>query len=201
MGLKEIIVILLSYFIGCFNTGYYYTRLVYHKDIRSIGTNVTGALNVSRLAGKKGFLITFLGDAGKGALIVWLCRILQFSDTVTMVCIFMVLAGHIFPFQLKFHGGKGISTIFGALLVFHPMLVVYLGLICLILLPFVQPSTVASLFALLILPIVLYFRNYSWQMIGFAVLYALVINYACRWNWKDYISKKGHRNNKKDKLS
>ncbi len=186
MGIHAIVIIIFSYFLGCINFGYYYVRYFYKQDVRTVGTNVTGAMNVSRIAGKKGFLITFACDAIKGAIPVVICRILQLSNTIAMVCILMVIIGHIFPFQLSFQGGKGLSTAFGAYLIFNPILIIYLLLTCALLLPFVRRFTVTSLFSLVILPAELYFGYNSWVISGFFLLYTTIILYACRGNIVDF---------------
>ncbi len=187
--------VVLSYLIGCFSTGYYYAKLRYHTDIREIGTNVTGAMNVSRLAGKKGFILTFLGDALKGVLTVFLCRVFHTPDWVTLLCIVTVLLGHVFPIQLKFRGGKGMSTIFGALLVYDPILILMLFGTCVIFYPFVRRYTITALFALLILPLELFFADFSPVLIYFSLIYAAILIFACRSNVMEYIRTKALEGN------
>lgn len=189
MSYPNVIFLFFSYFLGCINTGYYYTRIAYKEDIRAIGTNVTGAVNVSRRAGKKGFIITFLGDSLKGAIVVALCRLFGFETTITMLGILFVITGHIFPLQLKFKGGKGISTAFGAYLTFQPILILYLLVICGVLLPSVRRYTITCLFSLLILPFLLFLTNCSWILIFFFLLYGILINYACKSNILEYLHK------------
>jgi len=178
MELMDIVLILLSYLLGCFNTGFYYTRYFYKQDIRAVGTNVTGAMNVSRVAGKKGFVITFLGDALKGAFVVVLCRLLKLSDITILLSILLVIMGHIFPFQLKFRGGKGLST----------------------LIPFIRRYTVTSLFALMLLPLELFIADYPWKMIGFILLYVILLIFACRDNLKDYVRTRAYEGNVRGKV-
>ncbi len=186
MAFRDIIMSIFSYLLGCINTGYYYVKIIYGVDVREKGTKVTGAMNVSRIAGKKGFLITFLGDAMKGGIVVLLSRLLGLEDISLMLCMLMVIVGHIFPIQLKFQGGKGISTAFGAILAFHPVIIIYLILLCAVLLPFIKQYTITSLIALFVLPIILFWLSYSRQVIGFFVLYAIMISFACKDNWKNY---------------
>lgn len=197
MGWKNIIIIIVSYLLGCINTGYYYALFFYRQDIRTIGTNVTGAMNVSRLAGKKGFVITFLGDALKGALVVLLCRFLHLEEGITLLSIAMVLVGHIFPLQLKFHGGKGISTIFGALLIYNPILIVYLVVTCVVIYPFVRKFTITSLFALLLFPLEIFITDYSSLLVYFTIVYAIIIIFSCRSNLKEYINARAYLGNGK----
>lgn len=201
MEWKDIIMIALSYVIGCFSTGYYYVRIFYKKDIREIGTNVTGAYNVSRLSGGKGFMITFIGDAVKGVLPVILCRLLGLNDITIFLCIFMVILGHIFPIQLKFKGGKGLSTAFGAFLAFHPLILLYWFVGALIIYPFIRRYTITSLFALALLPLILFIAGYSLVVILVFISYALLILYAGRSNLGEFIKERayyGARNKKND---
>jgi glycerol-3-phosphate acyltransferase PlsY len=187
-----IIAVLFSFCLGCFNAGYYYTKLLYKKDIREVGTNVTGAMNVSRLAGKKGFLITFLGDSLKGALVVLLARSLALGQLGILFCILSVLLGHIFPVQLHFQGGKGMSTIFGALLTYQPFMILLLFLTCLAFYPFVRKYTITSLYAFLLFPLELFLTDYSLVVVLFSMAYAALIIYACRSNVKEYVTGKAY---------
>jgi glycerol-3-phosphate acyltransferase PlsY len=186
MEIKSAAAIIFSYLLGCFNTGYYYTRLFYQKDIRSVGTNVTGATNVGRVAGKKGFVITFLGDAGKGAFAVILGRLLGLGELTVLLSVLMVIAGHIFPLQLKFKGGKGISTLIGAFITYNPILVLFLLATCIVIYPFVRQYTVTSLFALCLFPIELFIAGFAWWKIIIFALCSIIILYACRNNLRDY---------------
>ncbi len=192
MIIKIIIVVLVSYGLGCFNTGYYYTRLLHKRDIREVGTNATGAMNVSRIAGKKGFVITFLGDTLKGVLVVFLARSLELGQLGILLCILGVLLGHIFPVQLHFQGGKGISTIFGALLAYQPFMILMLFLTCLVFYPFVRRYTITSLYAFLLFPLELFLTDYPMIVVLFSIAYAVLIIYACRSNVKEYLKEKAY---------
>lgn len=190
--MKDLIVVMASYLLGCINTGYYFIRIFYKQDIRTIGTNVTGATNVSRIAGKKGFAITLAGDFLKGVATMVLCRSFEVGDTATLVCIFAVIAGHVFPFQLHFKGGKGLSTTLGAMLLHAPMTVIYVLVIAGILLVFVKKRTISVLMALLILPIVLLAADYAWEYILLFLALDAVFLYAFRENIRAYRGKWRH---------
>lgn len=110
--------ILFSYAMGCFCAGYYLTRLRTGQDIRSMGSGATGAKNVGRVLGAWGFVLTFLIDFAKGAAAVWLAHQFGREPPVVMMCVIAVVAGHIWPLQLKFRGGKGIATGLGAIVMF-----------------------------------------------------------------------------------
>jgi len=118
-GLQATSSVVVAYFLGCFATGYYLVRARTGEDIREIESGSIGARNVSRVLGKSGYLLTTLCDMTKGALAVWFASEFTRHNGLTMaLAVLAVVAGHIWPAQLHFHGGKGIATSFAALLLF-----------------------------------------------------------------------------------
>ena len=115
---KEVSWILTSYCLGCFTAGYYWVRFRTGLDIRHQGSGTVGARNAGRVLGATGFLVTFLLDFGKGALVVAGAQFLHLSGPAVVASILAVVLGHTFPIQLRFHGGKGISTSLGAVLAY-----------------------------------------------------------------------------------
>ena len=111
-----------AYLLGCFATGYYLVRARLGEDIRQLGSGNIGARNVGRVLGKSGFLITLLGDFGKGVLAIWVTRHFTTDERIVALAMVAVVAGHIWPVQLRFHGGKGMATSLGALLAFDSKL-------------------------------------------------------------------------------
>ena len=138
---------LLAYVLGCFTAGYYLVRWLAEKDIRDIGSGSVGARNVGRVLGKTGFFLTVLFDFGKGAIAVLTARHFTTDDRLVGVAMVAVVAGHIWPAQLRFHGGKGMATSLGALLAYDPQLAgtfaVLLLCFCLVLRKLVVPSLLA----------------------------------------------------------
>ena len=120
---KEIIVVLAGYGLGTINTGYYLVRLRTGRDIRRVGSGSTGSSNVSRTLGTLGFLITFTGDTAKGAIATAAALLLGLGSWGMALVMIAVVAGHIWPVQLGFRGGKGLATALGAALIFDCWLV------------------------------------------------------------------------------
>lgn len=110
------------YALGCVTLGYYLVRLATGKDIRSVGSGSVGASNVGRTLGPWGFGATLAGDLGKGAVAVWVTERFAESEGMKLVAILAVVTGHVWPVQLRFHGGKGMATAAGALTAFNPLL-------------------------------------------------------------------------------
>src|SRR5512135_2701540 len=118
-----------AYLLGCITTGYYLVRLRLRQDLRDLGSGSVGARNVGRLLGRPGFLLTVLGDFGKGALAVWAARHFTTDDRLVALAMLAVVAGHVWPVQLCFRGGKGMATALGALLVYDWQLALACALI------------------------------------------------------------------------
>ncbi len=107
-----------AYALGCCTTGYYLVRWRLGEDIRALGSGSVGARNVGRALGWGGFALTVLGDFGKGALAVWAAHRFTESASLAALAMLAVVAGHIWPVQLRFRGGKGVATSLGALAVY-----------------------------------------------------------------------------------
>jgi glycerol-3-phosphate acyltransferase PlsY len=111
-----------GYLLGSIPFGVLVMRAAGAGDPRAIGSGNIGATNVLR-SGRKGLaLLTLLGDGGKAALAVLVAWLATRSDSLTAQAWATSLAagaaflGHLFPVWLKFKGGKGVATFFGALL-------------------------------------------------------------------------------------
>lgn len=114
--------ILISYLLGSLTVGYYIVRYTLDCDIREFGSGSVGATNVSRLLGSKGFVLTFVGDMGKGGLALLLAQWVGCQPIWLAFILIAVVVGHIWPIQLRFKGGKGVATALGGLTVYDPML-------------------------------------------------------------------------------
>jgi acyl phosphate:glycerol-3-phosphate acyltransferase len=152
---------LLSYFIGNLMTGYTIVKLSRNKDIRDLGSGNVGARNAGRLFGKKFFVLTFLGDALKGALVIYCGQSFDYSPCQQLVGLELAVIGHILPVFLRFNGGKGVSTFIGGMLAFNPLISVVIIAGYLIIYPFTKSFTVAGLISLIIIPLYYYFYEDS----------------------------------------
>jgi glycerol-3-phosphate acyltransferase PlsY len=144
-----------AYLMGCFNTGYYLVRMKTGQDIRTLASGGSGSRNVGRLLGTKGFVITLIGDAGKGMAAIWLARYLALEPWQFFCVLLAVTAGHIFPAQLGFRGGKGFATLAGGLLLLAPTLLLTGFLLSVLILLVVRRTTKAGLLALACTPLIM----------------------------------------------
>src|ERR1044071_6244720 len=121
--LLRIALVVIAYLLGSIPFGYLLVKYVFTggEDVRKIGSGGIGATNVSRRAGWKGGLLTYVFDVAKGAAAVLLMRQVESADYLWIgAAAVAAIAGHIFPVFLKFRGGKGVATGVGVYLVLAP---------------------------------------------------------------------------------
>jgi glycerol-3-phosphate acyltransferase PlsY len=143
-----------AYLLGCFTGGYYLVRWLAHQDIRTIGSGGVGARNVSRVLGKPGFLLTVLADGGKGLLAVWVARHFTADSRLVLLSMLAVVAGHLWPAQLRFRGGKGMATSLGALLAFNPWLALAFAVVFVVLAAALRRTVLPAMTAIAVVPMV-----------------------------------------------
>jgi len=169
-------IFLAGYALGCFTTGYYLVRLRQGHDIRDLGSGSVGAKNVGRLLGWQGFLVTVLGDFGKGALAVWAARHFTTDDRLVLLAMLAVVSGHVWPVQLYFRGGKGMATALGALLVYDYQLALAVALLFAAAFAALRKTVLPGLFALACLPLISWYLVHGpAEVAGSAALAGLVL--------------------------
>ncbi len=126
--MKYLIVALISYLLGSLPAGYFVGKLVFKKDIRSMGSGNIGTTNALRNFGKKAGLATFAFDFIKGMLACLIGNKI-IGENGMYTAMFFVVIGHMYSFLLNFKAGKGIATIFGALVYIKPTFALILFLV------------------------------------------------------------------------
>ena len=110
--------VLFGYIVGCFNPSYFLAK-IRGFDIREKGSGNAGASNALILFGKLRGVLCALIDIAKATLIILAMQKLfptaSFAFSVTGVA---CILGHIFPFYMKFRGGKGLACLGGMILAF-----------------------------------------------------------------------------------
>lgn len=119
----KIIFVAIAYLLGSIPFGYLFVKYVFTsgEDVRETGSGGIGATNVTRRAGVKGGLLTYVFDVAKGVAAVMLMRLGADDDYfwIGAAAIFAII-GHIFPIFLGFRGGKGVATGVGVYLALAP---------------------------------------------------------------------------------
>jgi glycerol-3-phosphate acyltransferase PlsY len=122
-------------------------------DLRELGSGGLGARNTGRILGPAGFLATAAGDVAKGALAVCAARHFTGQDHLGALAMLAVVAGHVWPAQLRFRGGKGIATSLGALMICSFQLALAYGVLFGAGLAMFRKSVPAGLLAFVCLPL------------------------------------------------
>ena len=122
MAMDLALSLVLGYFLGAIPVGVFAGRAFAGIDPREAGSRNIGFTNVLRVAGKTAGIVTLIGDMGKGAVAVYLARVLlgpSAGDSILAAGAAAIL-GHLFPVFLGFKGGKGVATALGVLLAAEP---------------------------------------------------------------------------------
>ena len=124
-----LLAVILGYLLGCSSMAFYIGKIK-NKDIRTAGSGNLGASNTAVLFGWGAGILVALHDIGKGVLAVLLARWLfpgaAHGDAAAGVA---CVLGHIFPFYLKFRGGKGLASYFGMTLALNWKLALLVALV------------------------------------------------------------------------
>lgn len=121
MGLPATIATLLAcYALGCVSPAYYAVKWRTGRDLRRTGTGNVGAANAGRILGKTGYVIIAVLDIFKGWAAMYWAAHQGLSSWWLAAVGAAVVAGHLWPAQLAFRGGKGVATAYGVIIFSAP---------------------------------------------------------------------------------
>lgn len=123
-----------GYLMGSLPMGVIVARLTGARDPRTVGSGRTGGTNALRAMGMRRALAVGLLDIAKGAVPVLLATVAGAPPVVRALTGTGAVAGAWRSIFLGFHGGRGVATGIGAMLVIQPLVVligapVFFGLI------------------------------------------------------------------------
>lgn len=117
----EYAIVALAYLVGSVPFAMVIVRLLKGKDIRKVGSGNIGATNATRAAGWPAGLLVLVLDVAKGSAPVLLMQAYDPAARWVGAAAVAAVMGHCFPLWLRFRGGKGIATGFGAFLPIVPV--------------------------------------------------------------------------------
>ncbi len=167
--------LLLAYLVGAIPVGFLVARLFGSVDIRRSGSGTIGATNVLRTLGKLPAVITLLGDIAKGYLAVSAARALAPASWDAAAGAVLAIVGNCWPVFLRFRGGKGVATGFGAFLALAPWATAPAALVWLVVIASFRYVSLASIVACLCLPLGVALLGYHRASVGAAVAAAIII--------------------------
>ncbi len=114
--MELLVCLVIGYLIGALSPSYFIGMLS-GFDIRKKGSGNAGASNVIILKGKAVGAFCAILDIAKACFALWLTRKLfpNFAYAFPITGTACIL-GHIFPFYMKFRGGKGLACLGGVIL-------------------------------------------------------------------------------------
>jgi glycerol-3-phosphate acyltransferase PlsY len=114
--MRYVLVILCAYIVGSSSMSFYLSKLN-GVELRDKGSKNLGASNAMILMGWKAGILVCIHDIGKSVIAVLLANILLPDlPYVGVLAGVACVLGHIFPFYLKFKGGKGFASFIGMVL-------------------------------------------------------------------------------------
>jgi len=175
ISIKFVILLLIAYMLGNISPS---TILAKAKgiDIKKAGSGNAGTTNALRVLGAKAAVITLVIDIGKGFLAVFLAGMFLNPMQVSF-CVLAVFLGHVWPLLLKFKGGKGVATAFGALLALNWQLaLICLGIVVLVVLV-TRMVSLGSVTAAIAFPFLAYFMEKEFLTAGICMALILIFKH------------------------
>lgn len=117
----ELALVAAAYLLGSIPSGLLVVWAKTGKDIRREGSGNVGATNATRIAGLAAGIPVTAMDVVKGALPMWAMSVLNPASEWLVATMLAAIVGHCFPVWLRFAGGKGVATAFGAFAVLFPV--------------------------------------------------------------------------------
>lgn len=118
--------VIIGYLLGCLSPAALISKIK-RKNLRKNGTGNLGATNVMLNFGKRFGALVMLFDIFKAFAAYKLAELLFPSAAfVGIAAGFAAVVGHVFPFYMKFKGGKGLAAFAGMVLAYNPWLFLFL---------------------------------------------------------------------------
>lgn len=183
-ALSYLIGAIIGYLFGCINTAYIVGRLK-GVNIKKTGTNNAGASNVFISIGKIYGVIVGFFDVFK-AFFASLTAYMLFNENME-IAVFagaMAVIGHMFPFWMKFNGGKGLAPFMGIVLFYNFGLFAVLGIILIAITLITDYISVAALVVSVLLPVYMVIFEHNYFIAAYLFVITIIMWYRHRENIK-----------------
>ncbi|MBR6526466.1 MAG: glycerol-3-phosphate acyltransferase [Lachnospiraceae bacterium] len=175
--------ILLSYLIGSSSMSWYLSKIK-KVNLRAGGSGNLGASNAVALMGWKAGILVGVHDIGKSILAVLLAQMLfPGVEYIGAVAGVSSVLGHIFPFYLKFKGGKGFASYLGMTIALNWRLALVILLIVVLVTLITDYIVVGTVTTVLSVPTYLGITSHSWILAAILCVATVVILYKHRENY------------------
>ena len=200
--LYKIALVIGSYLFGAFPTAYVVHKIKKGGDIRKHGSGNVGGTNIIRTVGVYSGIATIIIDMIKGFIPILVIYFIYPDDLILLSIVTVsTILGHDFPIYIKFKGGKGIATSFGAIvgisalpffnnsvwLEILPIFIIFFTWAIIFLIS--KIVSVGSLTAAVITPLAFFFTKYPLSVVIVAACWSFMIFITHRENIKRLIRK------------
>ena len=188
VAFAALLVMLLSYFFGCFNGSFMVSHFIIRDDVRKHGSGNAGLTNFYRTYGAKYALLVIACDMGKTVAACLLgsffFRCLGWDGTLgTLLAGLGCELGHIFPVYYGFRGGKGILSGGTLVLLLNWRVAAVAWALFLLLWLTTRYVSLASITATCSAPITVYFvYGHNWLYTGLCLAVAALVVWCHREN-------------------
>lgn len=178
-----LLTILGAYLLGSSNMALYISKIK-KVDARAGGSGNLGASNATALMGWSAGITVALHDIGKSALAVLLARFFfpELPNIGAVAGIASVL-GHIFPFYLKFNGGKGFASFWGMTLALNWKLALIIAVLVVLVTLITDYIVVGTTLTILTVPVYMGIAEHSILLALILCIGTVVIMYKHRMNY------------------
>tara|TARA_B100000212_G_scaffold270554_1_gene209946 strand:+ start:165 stop:761 length:597 start_codon:yes stop_codon:yes gene_type:complete len=181
---KIFLILLVSYLLGSFPSGFIYAKKLRGIDLRYVGSGSTGATNVLRNVGRWPALIVFILDVSKGFIAVKISYLMLSSNIFQVLAGLCAITGHIWPIWLKGKGGKAVATGLGMFIALSWKVGLASFGTFLIMISLSQIVSLSSITAALLLPIymLIYIGTFNHPFTIFSLIVAIIVIWKHRSN-------------------
>lgn len=174
--MRLLISVILGYFLGSLSPAALFAKIK-KKDLRKEGSKNLGATNTMLTLGTGYGAVVMIFDIAKAAIAVKIGQLLAPMYTLSGILSgsFAVI-GHIYPFYMRFRGGKGLAAFGGMILGVDPLLFLILLIVSTACMFIVNYSAGMPMSAGILFPILYGLRVQSWSaFIVAAIISGLII--------------------------
>lgn len=167
--------ILTGYLFGCVNFATIFSKFK-KVNLKENGTKNLGATNAMLVMGKGvGFLVMLL-DVLKTVIAIIIARAVfpNFAAAGVLTGTSAVV-GHIFPFYMKFKGGKGLACFGGMILALDPVLCIFMLVLCVGLMVIANHSVIVPYTAAVVFPLLYSANNPDTEIICISIIAGIIL--------------------------
>ena len=183
-------VILLMYIVGSIPFAIIFSKFFSLPDPRTFGSNNPGATNVMRSGNKIAAFLTLLFDFLKSFLPILILKFQNFLLNDLFLFAIALILGHIFSIFIKFKGGKGVATSYGAIFAIDTYMGLFTMLVWIIIFLLSKVSGLSAIVSFLLLPSIAYLLKLGEIVLIYSFVISLLVLFTHRKNIIGYILKK-----------